>query len=73
MAGAISQCLATKIGSRELPNMNARHFDAWRQRRDKTLPRPAAALTQLSSGRRGERLHLGHSRQGQLEHEAVAT
>jgi hypothetical protein len=50
LAGAISQWFATKIGSRELPNMDARQIDTWRQRRKPTLPRPAAALTRLSFG-----------------------
>jgi hypothetical protein len=50
LAGAISPWFATKIGSRELPKMKAKQFDAWCQRRHKTLPRPAA-LTQLSFGR----------------------
>jgi hypothetical protein len=39
LAAAISQWFGIKIGSRELPNMNAKQFDAWRQRRNLGSPR----------------------------------
>ena len=39
LAEAISQWFGIKIGSRELPNMNAKQFDAWCQRRHLRSPR----------------------------------
>ena len=39
LAEAISQWFGIKIGSRELPNMNAKQFDAWCQRRNLRSPR----------------------------------
>ena len=38
LAEAISQWFGTKSGSRELPNMNAKQFDAWCQRRNLRPP-----------------------------------
>jgi hypothetical protein len=38
LAEAISQWFGTKIGSRELPNMNPKQFDAWCQKRNLHSP-----------------------------------
>jgi hypothetical protein len=39
LAEAISQWFGIKIGSRELPNMRTKQFDAWCQRRNLRSPR----------------------------------
>jgi hypothetical protein len=43
LAGAVSLWFATKIGSRELPNMDARGIDTWRQRRQTYAPQTASS------------------------------